>query len=96
MKKWNLKLQPVEAIQYMREENASAVQYFFNKVGDAKKFRYQETLEEYAVLVKGKGGRNELVILEKGDYIFRDIFGIYSVMKESLFLKLYERADESE
>lgn len=94
MKKYYPKIQPVEAIQYLREENASAVLYFFNQVGDKRKFRYQDSLEEYAVLTRTEDGRNELVLLEKGDYIFRNIFGHYTVMKEDLFLKLYEGKGE--
>lgn len=83
----------IEAIQYKREHNIHEVQYFFEKVGDSRKFRYQEPLGEYAV-VAANGDGSPLVVLDIGDYIMRDITGLYWVYGEDEFLKKYEGVPE--
>ena len=95
MPRFRLKAGILEAMQYLREDNISSFQYFFEKVGDnGKKLRYQPTLNEYGVLVKDPDGEKRLHILERGEYVIRNLDGSYTVMREDEFLKKYEVVEE--
>lgn len=90
--KFMLKTGLIEAIQYRREENIDEVQYFFDLAKDrVRQFRYQEQLNEYAVVVYQKQNGHNLHILKSGEYILRNIDGTYEVVDEELFKKRYER-----
>lgn len=93
--KSRLKMPMLETVQYRRHENITEVQYFFMKVGDELKLRYLDSIHEYGVFgMTGNKGAPDLVVLEKGDYIQRDLRGRYRVIPESVFDRNYERIDD--
>lgn len=97
MPKFQLKVGAVEAIQYLHDENISAVQYFFEQNGDnGKKLKYDPDRNGYVVLVKNPytGRDHQTTPLEKGEYIVRHLDGSYSVFTEEAFLMAYERVRE--
>lgn len=85
----------VDAIQYLREENIHQVEYFFKQDrSTVKMFRYQETLNEYGVVIRKPNGESGLHILEKGEWIVRNLNGRYLVFGEEEFHKLYKGVDD--
>lgn len=92
MGKYVLKAGIVEAIQYRRDDNIHEVQDFFDRGRDhPQKFKYQATLNEYAVALWAPVAGPYLQVLERGDYIIRHANGTYEILKEPRFKERYER-----
>lgn len=89
--KYELRMPQVEAIQYLREDNISSVQNFFEKDPSTFRcFRYLDPPGEYALAVKGK----TVHVLQKGEWILREPDGSFVVMDPVFFEKNYRQTGE--
>lgn len=78
-----------------------AVQDFFDALGriypeNIRQFRYQASLNEYAVVIQNHRGLYGLHVLKREEWIVREDDGPYKVVSNERFYQLYERVEDHE
>lgn len=95
MPKARFKMPLLETIQYLGDENINEVIYFFEKVRDSKKMIHDpDTGRRWVICQYCQWGNSIQMLLQKRDYIVRDVNGLYKVYTEQAFLKTYEEVSE--
>ena len=87
MARYRKKPVEVEAVQYLGEENIKDIFLWFDEENDSRELIYLEIDELFIKTLEGD------MKVSKGDYIIKGVQGEFYPIKESIFLKTYEKVE---